>query len=80
MAALSGDRAVARSILDVYREYLYEDSYRPHVIKKHRDEARKAAQEKVDQTKLLEKVGSFAVDEPPQKVPRKKSSKPSKGK
>ena len=66
-ALLGGSQAYKEKLLSVYREELFEDAYKPAILRARRAEARKKAQETVDQAVMLQKVGKFTSAEPPPK-------------
>lgn len=69
LAALLDPRPVLREVLlKRYREELFEDAYQPAILRARLAEVRKKLQGKVDQHRLLDKVGKFGdVDNVPAK-------------
>lgn len=62
--------------LNVFRQELWEDAYRPAVLKARRAKARQAVSAKVDQQTMLNKVAKLsAAEEPAPKKGAKKTPK-----
>lgn len=68
---LAGDTAARTKLLTIYREELFEDAYRPAILRERRANARRIAQEKVDQARVLEKVAKLTAPEEKGKATKK---------
>lgn len=71
---LNGQSPDRIRLLELYRQELWEESYRPDVIRARRAVVRKKHQDSVDQAKLLAKVAKYGAgdDDKPLPTPKKK--------
>lgn len=69
-----GDDPRRKKLLQVFREELFEDAYRPAILRARKAEARKAAKAAVDRARMMEKVAKLEVG-PADEVIRPKSKK-----
>jgi len=64
--------ALRVKLLNIYREELFEDAYKPAIIRGRLAATKGKAQEKLNQAEMLMKVSRLEAPEPPKQGGRKK--------